>query len=327
MAILKRRMLCVAMVCAMLAPSLAFAQESYPTRPVRVVLGFPPGAATDVAARALAQRLSKLLGQEFVVENRPGAGGNIATGSVVKAPKDGYTLLMGTVANTVHTTLSPHLDFNFAKDLAPIALVASVPNILVVHPSLNVKSVDALIKLVKSKPGELHYASSGVGTAPHLSAELFKVETGINMVHVPYQGSSKAITDVIAGRVPIMFSPASTALPHIKAGTLVALASTRPKRTAAAPDLPTMDEAGLKGFDTGVWFGLMAPAGTSKAIIDKLADATNKAIESEEVIKALQAQGIDTIGSSPEEFARYIDSETKKWARVIEAAGLMKKKN
>jgi tripartite-type tricarboxylate transporter receptor subunit TctC len=322
---LKRRVFCLAAMCAMLAPFVANAQESYPSRPVRVVLGFPPGAATDVAARALAQTLSKLLGQEFVVENRPGAGGNLATGSVVKASKDGYTLLMGTVANTVHATLSPHLDYNFTKDLAPIALVASVPNILVVHPSLNVKSVDALIKLIKSKPGELHYASSGVGTAPHLSAELFKVETGLNMVHVPYQGSSKAITDVLAGRVPIMFSPASTALPHIKSRALVALASTRPKRTAAAPDLPTMDESGLKGFDTGVWFGLMAPAGTPKAIIGKLAEATNKAVKSEQVIKALQQQGIDTIGSTPEEFARYIDSEIKKWARVIEAAGLTKK--
>jgi tripartite-type tricarboxylate transporter receptor subunit TctC len=254
-----------------------------------------------------------------------GAGGNLATGAVVKASNDGYTLLMGTVASTVHTTLSPQLNFSFAKDLAPIALVASVPNILVVHPSLGVKSVGELVKLVKSKPGQINYASSGVGTAPHLSAELFKVETGVNMVHVPYQGSSKAITDVIAGRVPVMFSPASTALPHIKSGALVALASTRPKRTAAAPDLPTMDEAGLKGFDTGVWFGLMAPAGTPKTIIDKLAKATNEAVDSEEVIKALQAQGIDTIGSTPEEFARYIESETKKWAKVIEAAGLMKK--
>ncbi|MPZ55247.1 MAG: tripartite tricarboxylate transporter substrate binding protein [Rhizobiales bacterium] len=323
---MKRRTFCLAVVCAMLAPFLANAQESYPSRPVRVILGFPPGAATDVAARALAQQLSKLLGQEFVIENRPGAGGNLATGAVVKASNDGYTLLMGTVASTVHTTLSPQLNFSFAKDLAPIALVATVPNILVVHPSLGVKSVGELIKLVKSKPGEINYASSGVGTAPHLSAELFKVEAGLNMVHVPYQGSSKAITDVIAGRVPVMFSPASTALPHIKSGALVALASTRPQRTAAAPDLPTMDEEGLKGFDTGVWFGLMAPAGTPKAIIDKLADATNKAVDSKEVIKALHQQGIDTIGSTPEEFARYIASETKKWAKVIEAAGLMKTK-
>jgi tripartite-type tricarboxylate transporter receptor subunit TctC len=300
----------------------AQAQANYPDKPVRVIVGFGSGAATDVTARVVAKKLGDILGQQFVVENKPGFGGNIGTGYVVKAPADGYTLLFGTVASTVHATLSPNLGFDFAKDLVPITIIGAVPNILVVHPSLGVKDLDGLIKLLKSQPGKIQYASSGVGTSPHLSAELFKDMAGVDMVHVPYKGSAQGVIDVIAGRVPVMFAPASTALPHITSGKLVAIATTQTKRAGIAPDLPTVSEAGLKGFDTGIWFGLMAPTGTPQPIIAKLSKAANEALKSPDVIEPLKKQGIDVVGGSQDEFAKYIQSEIAKWARVIKSAGI-----
>ncbi len=300
----------------------ANAQATYPDKPVRIIVGFGGGSSTDVTARVVAKKLGDILGQQFVVENKPGFGGNIGTGYVVKAAPDGYTLLFGTVASTVHATLSPNLGFDFAKDLIPITIIGAVPNILVVHPSLGVKDVAGLIKLLKAQPGKIQYASSGVGTSPHLSAELFKDTAQVDMVHVPYKGSAQGIVDVIAGRVPVMFAPASTALPHIKAGKLVPLATTTAKRASIAPDLPTVAESGLAGFDTGIWFGLMAPAGTPQPIIDKLSKAANEALKSKDVIDPLAKQGIDVVGGTPDEFAKYIQSEIAKWARVIKSAGI-----
>jgi tripartite-type tricarboxylate transporter receptor subunit TctC len=231
-------------------------------------------------------------------------------------------LLFGSVTTTVNGTLLPNAGFDLVRDLAPVALLATVPNILVVHPSLGVHSLDELRALAKSRPNEILFASSGIGTSPHLSAELFNLMAGIKLVHVPYQGSSQAMTDLIAGRTSVMFSPAPTAISQLHSGTLIALASTQIKRASAAPDLPTMDELGLKGFDTGVWFGLFAPAGTPQAIIDRLSRSANEALRHEDVRRAFKSQGIDALGGTPQEFAVYIKSEIDKWARVVEAAGI-----
>jgi tripartite-type tricarboxylate transporter receptor subunit TctC len=300
----------------------ASADDAYPLRPVHIIVGFGPGASADIAARVLAQRMGQTLGQQFIIENRPGAGSNIASEYVARAPKDGYVLLFGTVANTINTTLSKNLAFDFGKDFTPISLAVTLPNILVVHPSLGVERVADLITLAKAKPQQIFFGSSGVGTSPHLSGELFNEMAGIKLVHVPYPGSAQAVTDLLAGRVQVMFSPASTVLPHVSEGKLKALASTQLKRTSVAPDLPTMTEAGLAGFDTSVWFGLLAPAGTPQDVITKLNHAVNDALSSDDVLALLRLQGMDPLGGTPETFARTIVSETEKWARVIAAAGL-----
>src|SRR5499426_934494 len=294
----------------------AQAADDYPARPVRIVVGFGPGATIDVTARVLAPKLGQAFNQQFIVENKTGAGSNLAADFVAHAPKDGYTLLVGTIANTINAAMAQKMNHDFEKDFAPIALVATVPNILVVHPSIGVKSVDDLIKLARAKPDELSYGSSGAGSALHLSAELFKAMTGTKMVHVPYPGSNQAVADLLTGRVQVMFSPASTVLQHVQEGKLIALASTQLKRASVAPNLPTMEEAGLKGFDTSVWSGLLAPAGTPPDIVDKLAHAVNDALKSRDVIEPLQKQGIDVLGGTPQEFADYIRSETAKWTRV-----------
>lgn len=302
----------------------AASQETYPSRPVRIIVGFGAGASADVTARVVAQKLSELLGQQFVVENKPGAGSNIATEQVSQAPKDGYTLLMGTVANTINSAIAPNPRFSFIKDFAPVIPLVTLPNILVVHPETGVKDVAGLIALAKANPDKILFASSGVGTSPHLSGELFNQMAGVKIAHVPYQGSGQAVTDLLANRVQVMFSPAATVLEHVKKGSLTALASTQLQRAGAAPDLPTMSEAGLKGFDTGLWFGLMAPAGTPKDVIDKLNKATNDALKSSEVAATLKKQGMDILGGSAEDFGRYIQTETEKWAGVAKAAGLQK---
>lgn len=299
----------------------AQAQTAYPNRPVKVVIGFPPGTAADVVARILGQKLTLLLGQQFVVENRPGASSTIGTEVVVRAPNNGYTLLLGSVANTINASLLKDVPFNFATDLAPIALVADAPNILAVHPSLQAHDVKELIALAKTKPGEIFYASSGNGTAPHLSGELFNMMTGVKLAHIPYKGSSEAVADLLAGRVTVTFSPASTVLPHIKAGTLRGLASTGARRASAAPDLPTVAESGFPGFETAVWFGLLAPAGTPDDIIDRLAAAVTEARAAEDVKAQFAIQGIDPMTGGRKEFAAYIRSETEKWAKVVQASG------
>ena len=303
----------------------AQAQEQYPSRPVRLLVGVAPGSTADVSLRILALKLSQILNGQFVVENRTGAGTSLAAQTVVQAPKDGYTLMYGGSANTVNATLSPNLTFDFAKDLDPIARIAAVPNVLVVHPSLGVKSVAELIALAKSKPGDIFYASSGVGTSPHLSAELFNLMAGVKLAHIPYQGSSQGINDVLAGRVPVMFAPISTALPHVRSKALIALASTHAKRTTTLPEVPTLSEAALPGYETGVWTGLFAPTGTPRAIIDRLAQAANEAVKSEDFIKAMEANGIIVFGGTPEETATYVRGEIDKWAKVVVATGMLKR--
>src|SRR6266481_4006201 len=237
----------------------AITEGDYPSRPVRIVVGFGPGSAADLTARVVAQRLSKTMGQQFIVENKPGGGSTVAAEQVVRGPKDGYTLFMGTVANVINGVLDPKLPFDFSRDFAPIVYATSSPNILVVHPSTGVGDVKALIALLKAKPEAIFYGSSGVGTSPHLSGELFNMMAGTKMVHVPYSGSAQAVTDLLAGRTQVMFSPASTVLQYVQSGQLVALASSESTPASAAPALPTVAESGLPGFDTSVWFGFMGP--------------------------------------------------------------------
>ena len=314
--------LAFAALCLAVAPAAA---QGYPTRPVRVLVGFARGAAPDITARVLASRLTQILNQQVVVENKPGAGSSLAADYVSHAAKDGYTLLIGTSANLTNAVISQqNLGFDFVKDFAPIALITTAPVILVVNPSLGVNNVQELIALAKSKPGEVFYASTGVGTAPHLSGELFAMRNGIKLVHVPYQGSPQAVTDLLAGRTSMMFSPASAVVSQVETGKLKALASAAAKRPSIAPNLPTMAEAGMPDFDTSIWFGLMAPAGTPREIVDKLARAAREALQSEDVLTALHPQGFDALSGGPDDFARIIQSEIKRWGEVAQAAGLKK---
>ena len=308
----------------MALPVVARAEDRYPSRPVRIVVGFGPGAAADLTARVIAQRLSQTMGQQFFVENKPGGGSTVAAEQVARGPKDGYTLFIGTVANVINAVIDPELGFDFARDFAPVVYTTSSPNILVVHPSTGVSDVKGLIALAKAKPGQVFFGSSGVGTSPHLSGELFNMMAGTQMVHVPYSGSAQAVTDLIAGRTQVMFSPASSVLPYVESGQLKALASSERERALAAPNLPTVAEAGLPGFDTSVWFGFVAPTGTPREIVDRLAHAINEALADDAVTRQLHNAGLDIKGGTPEQFAAYIASETKKWDAVVKAAGLRK---
>jgi tripartite-type tricarboxylate transporter receptor subunit TctC len=294
----------------------------FPSQPLRLIIGFPPGSAADITARLVGSVMSDRLGQQVVVESRPGAGSSIAAEFVARAPADGYTLYIGTSSNVTNAAINPNPRFDFAKDLAPVTPLTILPLILAVHPSLGVSSVEELIALARSKPGELTYASVGPGTVPHLATELFSVRAKIKLVHVPYQGSPPAVTDLLAGRVSMTLIVASTVMPHVEAGRVKALASSSAKRLHLAPNLPTMAEAGLPDFEAGVWFGLMAPAATPRGVIEKLSAAANAALASDEIVAKLRAQGFEPLGGSPEEFARLIARETAKWAAAADAAGL-----
>lgn len=305
---------------ALAAGALTAVADDYPSRPVRIIVGFGPGATADYSARTVAQRLSAKFGQQFVVENRVGAGSNLAAEYVARAPRDGYTLLMGTVANTINATISK-LSFDFAKDFAPIAPVSTVPNILVAHPSTGFRTVADIVAAAKARPEPMMYGSSGVGSALHVYGELFNISAGIKITHVPYPGSAQSLTDLLAGRISVMFSPAPTVLPHIQSGGLTGIAATSPN---LLPNLPTMADAGYKGFDAGLWFGMFAPAGTPREIVDKVSVGINEALKMDEVVESLRKQGFEPLGSTPDEFAAYVKSEIAQWARVVEAAGLKK---
>ena len=299
----------------------SFAQ-TYPNRPVRLVVPFPAGGTTDILARAIAQKLSESLGQSFVVDNRPGAGGNIGSDVVAKSAPDGYTLLMGTVGtHAINPGLYPKMPYDHVKDFAPVVLVAGVPNVLVVNPNVPVKTV---VALAKDKPGSINFASSGSGTSIHLSGELFKSLTGTQITHVPYKGSSPALTDLIGGQVQIMFDNLPSAMPHIKGGTLRAIALTSSKRAPALPDLPTIAESGipsLAGFEASSWFGIFAPAGTPREVVTRINAEANRALQSPEMKEKLLAQGAEAVGNTPEYFADYIRAETTKWAKVVKDSG------
>ena len=324
---MRRTRLAAAGIGLLLAASFAAGTaraEDYPSRPIRVVVGFGPGAVADVVLRVMTVRMSQSLGQQVVVENRPGAGSSLGAEYVSRAPKDGYTLLMCTVAQTINPAMN-NLSFDFGKDLAPIALVANAPQMLVAHPSLPANTVRELIALAKSQPDGVQYASSGVGTMSHLSGVLLNSAAGIKLQQIPYPGSAQSMTDVLAGRVPLMFGPAATVWSNVQGGKLKALAVTQPKRASIAPEVPTMIEAGVEGYSAGIWMGLLAPAGTPPDVVDKLSRAVNEALKSKEVLSLMEAQGVDPLGGTPAEFAQFIDVELKKWDDVVKVAGIKTK--
>ena len=296
--------------------------ENYPSRSIRLIVGSPPGSAADITARLVGDFMSRTLGQQVVVEARPGAGSSIAAEFATRSPADGYTLFIASLTNVTNAVTSSNLQFDFVKDLAPVVPLTGLPLILAVHPSLGVSSVDALIALARSKPGELTYGSVGPGSVGHLAMELISVRTNIKLVHVPYPGSPPQVTDLVAGRLSMALAVASTVMPHVEAGRLTALASGSAKRPRFAPNIPTIAEVLLPGFECSVWFGLMAPAGTPRAVIEKLAVTANAALKSEDVIAKLAASGFEPLGGSREEFAQLIARGMVTWAAAAKAAGL-----
>ena len=303
--------------------------QSFATRPVRIVVPFAAAGTTDILARALAPELARVFGQPFVVDNRPGAGGNNGAAEVAKAPPDGHTLVMGTVGtHAINPSLYPRMPYDHVRDFVPVTLVAGVPNVLVLNPGTaqkyGINSVPDLVKAARANPGRLNVASSGNGTSIHLAAELFKSMTGTFMVHIPYRGSGPALIDLMGGQMDLMFDNLPSAMPHIRSGRLKALAVTSSARNAAIPELPTVEEAGgqvLKGYEASSWFGLLAPAGTPPDIVGRLQAETAKALATPAMKERLQSQGATPSGMTSAEFARLIDAETRKWAGVVKASG------
>jgi tripartite-type tricarboxylate transporter receptor subunit TctC len=323
----RRLVLGAGLACAASIALPAAAQSNWPTRTVRVVVPFPAAGTTDILARAIAPELSKAFGQQFVVDNRAGAGGNVGTEIVAHSPPDGYTLLMGTVGtHGINRALYAKLPYDPIKDFAPITMVAGVPNVMVVpaekSKSLGILTVADFIKYAKAHPGQLNMASSGNGTSIHLSGELFKSMTGTYMVHFPYRGSGPALVDLMSGTMDVMFDNLPSSLPQIKAGRLRALAVTSRQRSSALPDVPTIEEAaGLKGFDATSWFGLLAPAGTPPDIINRIQQEVAKSFNSPAIKDKLVSQGAIPSGDTPAEFAKHIAAEHVKWAKVVKESG------
>jgi len=301
----------------------AAAEDDYPNHPVRIVVPFAPGGSTDVVARILADKLQGELKQSFVVENRAGAGGNIGADVVAKSNPDGYTLLMGTTGVlAINNYLYKDMPFDPQRDFAPVSYTSLITNILVVNPNVPAKNVAELVALAKAKPGELTFASSGAGSSTHLSAELFKSMAGVDIVHVPYKGSSQAITDLMAGHVTMLVDNAPSSLPYVQQGKLRALAVTSLKRMPGLPDVPTLDEAGVKGYESLSWSGIVAPAATPKPVIAKLNAAIERVLAMPDVRKKFADLGVDPVGGPPEAFARHIHTESEKWGRVVKAANI-----
>jgi tripartite-type tricarboxylate transporter receptor subunit TctC len=310
-----------ALALLVLMPWCAGAQTPYPSKPVRFIVPSAAGGGTDIIARAVAQKLSEALGQQFVVDNRPGAGQMIGIELVAKSPADGYTILMAASTLAINSIMYKKVPYDPVRDFAPITQAASLPNILVVHPSLPVKSVAELVEYARRRPGKLNFASAGIGTSPQMSIELLKSMTGIDMVHIPYKGTTPGVVDLLAGQVSVMAPNLLTALPHIKAGKLRALAVTSAKRTGALPEVPTIAET-LPGYESAQWYGVLAPAGTSRDIVARLHAEIVRALKHSDVKDRLAADGAEPVGSSPEEFAAFIKSEIDKWTRVARAAGI-----
>ncbi len=325
----RRHFITSAALASTLGPRWAQAQSGWPTRAVRIVVPFAASGTTDILARALAPELQRAFGQPFVVDNKPGAGGNTGSAEVAKAANDGYTLLMGTVGtHAINPSLYPKMPYDAAKDFVPVTLVAGVPNVLVLNPGtaqrLGITDVQSLIKALKANPGRLNMASSGNGTSIHLAGELFKSMTSTYMVHLPYRGSGPALIDLMAGNVDVMFDNLPSAMPHIKSGRLKALAVTSASRSGALPELPTVEQAGgptLKGYEASSWFGLLAPAGTAADTVNRVQQETAKALATAVMKERLLAQGAIPSGNTPTEFARFIEAETRKWAGVVKVSG------
>jgi tripartite-type tricarboxylate transporter receptor subunit TctC len=305
---------------AALGFTTAFAADPYPTRPIRMIVGFAPGGGTDLTARPVAQKMSELMGQPVVVENRPGAAGNIATEQVARATPDGYTILMGTIAAlAINPSLYGNLKFDPETDLAPVIQVVDATNVLALHPSVPAGTVAELIALAKQK--SLSAGSSGIGATGHLAIELFNLMAGTKLVHVPYKGGGPAMGDLVGGQIDLIFATTASAIPQIKAGRIKGIAVTTAKRSALMPELPTISESGLAGFDANNWYGIVVPAKTPRAIIDQINAEVTKILSMPDVKATLFNQGLDPAGGTPEQFGAYIKAERIKWAKVIKASG------
>jgi tripartite-type tricarboxylate transporter receptor subunit TctC len=311
-----------AAACAAAVFSLPVAAQEYPAKPVRIILGFPPGGATDLVARMMAPKYATVLKQPFVVDNRPGANGVIGSDLTAKAAPDGYVIHLATIGSLVLSPATTKVPYDPLRDFAPISQAVALQNIFIVHPNLPPRTLKELIALAKARPGALNFASSGQASPGHLAGELFKSMAGVKMVHVPYKGGGPAMVDLIAGHVEIFVAVISTAVPQVKAGKARALAVTGPRRAEALSSVPTVAESGLKGYEATNWYGYVAPPGTPRPIIDRLHKATVAVLEMPDVKQGLLDQGIDAAPSSPEQFAAYIKAETGKWTQVIKAAGL-----
>lgn len=318
---MRRFLRIVILFLASLASGALWAQ-SYPARPIRFVVPFAPGGPTDILARAVGQKLTDAFGQTIVIENRGGAGGNIGAEVVARSPADGYTMLMGaTSTHAINPSLYRKLSFDPVKDFAPVSLVANTPSLLAVHPALPVRTIKDLIALAKARPGQLSYASAGNGTSNHLAGVLLSMMAGIDMVHVPYKGSGPALVDVISGQVPMMFNNTASVMPHVTAGKLRAVALASLERSALLPDIPTVAESGLPGFEVRSWHGVFVPAGTPRDIVNRLSNEIVRAVRAADVKSRLNAQGVELVGSSPEAFAEFVKKELAKWAKVVSQSG------
>jgi len=303
-------------------PPLATAQ-AYPAKPIRWISPWPAGGANDIFSRAIGQRIGESLGQQVLVDNRPGAAGTIGSDIAAKAPADGYTLVMGSSpTHAIAPALYPALPYDPLRDFSAVTLVGSVPNVLVLHPSVPAKTVKEFIAVAKARPGKLNFASTGNGTSQHLSAELFKFMAGLDMVHIPYKGTAPALTELVAGQVDLAFENMPALIPHIQAGRLRALAVTTTKRSAVMPELPTIAEAALPGYDASVWFGVFAPAGTPRPVIDRLHGEILKALQTQDLKSRMIAMGTEVSGMGPDDFSAYVRKEIPKWANLVKAAGV-----
>src|SRR5882757_1136661 len=321
---LKMAALCAGVTMTSVAVTTAISAQTFPTQPIKVIVGFGPGSAADILARLVGKQMEASLGQPIVVENRPGNSSMIAAETVARAPADGYTLFMATIANTLNPAETKS-NFNLGRDLAPIALLGTVPNVLVAHPSVPANNLQELIALAKSKPESLTFGSSGYATASYMAAELFNARAGTKILAVPYQGgSNQALSDLLSGRITLMFNVAATLAPHVAAGKLKAFAVAQSQRASIMPDVPTLAEAGMSGYDAGIWIGLLAPAATPPEIVEKLSAAANQALSHDAVRAALKAQGTDPVGGTPKEFADFIRADIEKWTAVLASPGARK---
>jgi tripartite-type tricarboxylate transporter receptor subunit TctC len=312
----------VCLIAVPLLPDAPTAEDAYPSRPIHLIVGFTPGTAADITARAFADGAENSLGQKVVVEDKPGAGSSVAAEYVAHADKDGYTLFLSSLSIVTSQVMNPDPAFDLTKDFAPVSLLASGAVVLVVSPQSGLHTVSELVALAKSKPGRVLCANAGVGSLPHMAAELFAQRAAIKLVNVPYPGSPQAVNDLLAGRVTMFFSPASTVIGQIAAGKIVALATASTKRANALPNVPSMAEAGIPDFDTSLWFGLMVPAGTPKAVIDKVANAADAAMRAPLAAETLKKQGFDPIGEGPDQFGPYLRGEIARWSEVGRRAGM-----
>jgi tripartite-type tricarboxylate transporter receptor subunit TctC len=309
------------LLCAAFVFCNAVAADNYPSRPIRFIVPFPPGGGNDIVGRIVAVKLGEGLGQQVVIDNRGGAGGTIGTDITAKAPPDGYTLLINNISLAVNHTLFRKLPYDTLKDLQPVSLVGRQPNIVVVHPGVVTKNMRELLDMARAKPGSINYGSGGIGTASHLATEMLKLMANVDMVHVPYKGLGPALTDLMGGRLDVIISTMASALPQMKTGKLRPLAVTTVQRSSFFPEVPTMNEAGVKGYEFSTWYGLLVPAGTPKAIVDRLNTETQRALASTLVKEQFVGQGLEVAGSTPQEFAAYLRSEVAKWGKVVKASG------